>query len=205
MTLELPVLISAVTALSGLVKETTPLLDSIRSGFAAKNDKAKQDLSQHISRIESSLTQAGELARVTESYLQTHDNIVDLLSLSRRAEQFVKDDLGSLRDRTAIGYGGGWKLVDEMFSGIDRNRDAPRRVVLDRSEWYDAKDKTQIELLLHDFTSAYDSAAAYVSSRAPESLLPQLGIMTRKLQEVDSLLRETVYGSILPALQKLGT
>ena len=130
MALELNVLISAVGAISSLVKDTVVSVQAIRSGMMAKNEEAKEQLTESLKQIEQNLQHAGELSLAAESYFQTYENIVELLSLSRRAERFVKDNIDELRDRSDPNYNGDWRVLEAMFETIDSRRDAPQKVVL---------------------------------------------------------------------------
>ncbi|GEM_PF-2309125 len=203
MALELSALLTAVGAISSLVKETLPVIQTIRSGIMARNEKAKQQLTESLKQLQQNLQHTGELARMAEVYSRTHENVLELLWLCRRAERFLKDNLDECRDRNSANYAGNWKVLDAMFETIDSNRDSPRKAVMDRGEWYDESDKRQIELLLQQFTSAYERASVCVRTKVADDLLHELRGMTGPLQDAETLLRNTVYDEILRTLQKL--
>ncbi len=205
MPVELAALITAVSSVSTLVKEAAPIVESIRSGVMARNDEQKQKLAQKLELLEQNLQRAGQLSQVAESYFQTQENILELLALCRRAEVFLKDNLAESRDRSSADYTLNWKVLDGIFETIDSNREAPRKVVLDRSEWYDSSDKDKIELLLQQFTSSFERASTNVRNKLADDLLFELRGMTNHLQDVETLLRNSLYNKILRALQTLGT
>ena len=204
MALELNVLISAVGAISSLVKDTVVSVQAIRSGWMAKNDEAKEQLAESLKQLQESLQHAGELSLAAESYFQTYENIVELLSLSRRAERFLKDNMDELRDRRNPNYEGDWRVLEAMFETIDSRRDAPQKVVLDRAQWYDKDDKAQIELLLQQFTASYERASTHLRHKVADDLAYELQGTNRSLQDSYTLLRNTLYDKILRTLQKLG-
>ena len=75
---------------------------------------------------------------------------------------------------------------------------------MDRAEWYDEKDKTQIELLVQQFTSAYERAATHVRQKLAGGLSHELRGMTNALKDVETLLQDTIYRKTLSALKGLG-
>ncbi len=203
MAIELSALVTAVGAISALMKETVPVVQTIRSGFMARNKAAQEKLTQSLTELQRNLQHAGELARVAESYLKTHENILELRMLCSRAEAFLKENFEECRSSGSRNYAGSWNVLDTMFQTIDDTRDTPRKVIMDRAEWYDEKDKNQINGRLQDFSSAYQRAAASVELKAASKLSHELRGMTSTLQDVETLLRNTIYDTILRALQRL--
>lgn len=204
MVVELSTLLAAVGAVSSCIKEAVPIVQTIRSGVMARNKEAQEKLTKSLKELQQNLQHAGELAQRTEEYLRTHENILELQWLCRRAEGFLKDNLDDCRSRNSANYTGNWNVLDTMFQTIDTNREASRKVVMNRAEWYDERDKDQIEILLQQFTSAYDKAAAHVKHQVASDLLHELHSMTSALQDAETLLRNTIYNRILRTLQKLG-
>lgn len=204
MVLELSALIAAVEAVSLLVKGTVPVVRAIRSGVMARNEEAKRQLMQSLEQLQQNLQHAGELAQVAEGYFQTLENVLELRSLCGRTEGFLKDNLNECRNSDSANYAGNWRVLEAMFQTIDSNRDAPRKVVLARAEWYDERDRDQIGLLLQQFTAAYERAAAHARNKIADDLLYELRGMISPLQDSETLLRNTVYDKILRTLQKLG-
>lgn len=204
MVLELSALITAVEAVSLLIKGTAPIVRTIRSGMMARNEEAKKQLMQSLEGLQQNLEHVGELAQVAEGYLQTLENVLELRYLCGRVEGFLKDTLDECRSRDSANYVGNWRVLEAMFQIIDSSRDAPRKVVLDRAEWYDKSDKDKIELLLQQFTAAYERAAAHARNKIADDLLYELRGMISPLQDAETLLRNTVYDKILRTLQKLG-
>jgi len=205
MVLDLATLISAVGMINSLLKESLPLIQTIRSGMLARNDEAKQQLATKLNQLQQNIQHAGELARVAEEYSRTLENVLELLWLCRRAERFLNDNLDDCRKRNSGNYAGNWKVLEAIFETINSNSDTLRKVVMDRAKWYDEKDKAQIELLYGKFQSAYDRASTDVRNKVADELLYELRSMTGLLQEVETLLRDTVYDKILRTLQKLGS
>ena len=203
MALDLSVLLSSVGTITSLMEGSVKLVQTIRSGLVARNDEVKKQLTTSLTELKQNLEHARELARMAEVYSRTHENILELLWLCRRAERFLRDNLDDCRNRTCANYTGNWKVLDVIFETIDSNRDSPRKVVMDRAEWYDKDDKAQVELLLHQFTSHYDQASACVRNKVADDLLHELRDMTSPLQDAETLLRTTVYEKILMALQKM--
>jgi hypothetical protein len=204
MVVELSALLTAVGAVSSLMKEMMPIVQTIRPGFMARNKKTQEKLMKSLKELQQNLQHAGELAQRTEEYLRTHENILELQWLCRRAESFLKDNLDDCRSRTSANYAGNWNVLDTMFQTIGASRDAPQKVVMDLGEWYDEKDKNQIGLLLQQFTSAYDRAAAHVKHHVASDLLYELHSITSSLQDAEIVLRNTIYNRILKALKTLG-
>ena len=204
MAIELTALLGAVGAVSSLVKEAVPLVKAIRSGFMTKNQEAKDQLEKGLGALQKSLKDAGALAQVAESYFRTHENILELRSLCGRAQTFLEDNLNDCSNRTNAGYTGNWNVLNTMFQNIDANRDEPRKVVLDRAEWYDVEDKNQIELLLQQFNDAHTEATVQVRQKLAIELRSSLRRMTSALNDTESLLRSTIYDKILRGLQKIG-
>jgi len=204
MVVELSTLLTAVGAVSSCIKEAVPIVQTIHSGIIARNKKAQDKLMQRLKELQQNLQHVGELGQRTEDYLRTHENILELQWLCSRAESFLKDNLDDCRSRTSTNYAGNWNVLDTMFQTIDTNREASRKVVMDLAEWYDEKDRNQIELLLQQFTSAYDRAATHVRHQVPSDLLYELRGMTSALQDAETVLRNTIYNRILRALKTLG-
>ncbi|RMF29186.1 MAG: hypothetical protein D6759_14415 [Chloroflexi bacterium] len=205
MPLDLSTLLSSVGLLNSLVEETIPLVQTIRSGFRANNEEAKQHLSERLKQLQQNLQQAGQLARVAEAYLRTYEDVLELVWLCRRAERFLKGNLDNCRNRDNPDYLGCWNVLDAMFETIDSNRDTPRKAVMDRARWYDEEDKKQIEILFQQFTQAYERASVCVRTKVADDLLHELRGMTRSLQDAEALLQSTLYDKILRALQALGS
>lgn len=204
MVVELSALLSAVGAVTPLMRGMVPIVQTIRSGVMARNKEMKQQIMQSLEELQHNLQHAGELAQVVEGYFRTHENVLELRSLCSRAEDFLRDNLDECRSRQSANYTGNWNVLYTMFQTIDANRDVSRKVVMDRAEWYDGKDRDQIELLLQQFTSAYDRAETLVRQKSATDLLHELRSMTSALQDAETLLRNTIYDKILKALQKLG-
>jgi hypothetical protein len=206
MAIELSTLLTAAGSISPILKDMVPFVKTISSGiFFRRNEEAKRQLTEKLQEIQQHLRNAGNLAQVAEMYSRTHENVLELLWLCRRAERFLSDNLDDFRNRSNASYAGNWKVLDTLFETIDSSRDAPRKAVLDRGEWYDATDKAQVELKLQEFTSAYERASVGVRSKAADELLPELRGMTRPLLDAENLLRSTVYDKILRSLQRLSS
>lgn len=200
---EIVALIAAVEATIGLIKAAVPVVQEIRVGMFGQNKKAQEQLTKNLEELQSNLKQIGELAQITEGYFQTLENVLELQSICSRTEGFLKDTISECRNSESINYKGNWRVLDTLFQVIDSNREAPKKVILARAEWYDKKDKEQIELLLQQFNAAYERATISVRGYLADDLLYELRSMTSLLQDVITLLRNTVYNTILKALQKL--
>ncbi len=204
MALEIAALLTAVGTINSLTKQTVDIVQTIRSGMMARNDEAKQKLEDSLKQIQDNLKLTGKLAQAAEAYARTLEDVLELLALCRRADDVLKENLESCRDRNHPNYASTWRVLDEIFRNIDNNRDTARKVIAGRQEWYDQQDKIQIEDRLNQFNQAYSSALADVRVKSADELSRDLRGMNGNLQDTELFLRSTVYDKILRTLQDLG-
>jgi hypothetical protein len=204
MALEIAALLTAVGTINTLTKQTVEIVQTIRSGMMARNDDTKQKLDTVLKQIQENLKLTGKLAQAAEAYARTLEDVLELLSVCRRADDILKENLDSCRDRNHPNYASTWRVLDEIFRTIDTSRDTARKVISGRQEWYDQQDKIQIEDRLNQFTQAYTTAVADVRMRSADELVRDLRSMNGNLQDTELFLRSTVYDKILRALQDLG-
>lgn len=205
MSLELGLILEAVGGVGGLVKQALSIAETVRTDLLGgnKNKETKQKLTEQLQKLEDNVRQTGQLAVYLEGYLQTHENVLELLALCLQTRRFLEANAEACRNRDHAAYPGNWSVIGAWFEIVDSRRDAPRKVVQDRAEWYDVKDKAQIEAFLQQFTSAYDRASVSVRTRVASDLLHELSDMIRPLQETDTALRTTIFDQILKTLQGL--
>ncbi len=204
MAVTVEVLVAAVGAISTFVKEAGPIVNTIRSGFMARNKEAQMQLAQKLQELQHNLQLVGELTQVVETYFETHENVLELLSHCSRAQEFLKENIEECRNKDTGNYSGNWKILDIIFQNMKRSDKAANKVILDRAKWYDQQDKDQIELLLQQYTAHYGRGEASVRHKVADDVLHELRGMTNALEDTEALLRNTIYGKILKALQSLG-
>lgn len=202
MPLELAALLAAIQTSRAIVREGAVLVETIRS-FSRRNEKVRDELTAKLQSIEQQLASIGKVAEVAESYLKTYDNIGDLLSTSEELIQFVKDSGPDLGDSRNASYARDWERIASVYRRIGEDSDAPQKVMLDRAQWYDERDKIQIAGKLRDFSSAYDRAKGFVEGRKMEGVKSELEQMILPLNQAHTLLSSTLYEQILPSLQHL--
>jgi hypothetical protein len=203
---ELIALLGAVGEAVRLVKDTAQAVGEIRSGRfnKADNEEAKRKLEAALGELQTRLAQVGELARVAQEYGRTHREVIELLSLTRRAEQVLSDGRPLLESPTNAGYEGTWKLVDALFLTIEANGDIARLVAMDRARWYSERDKGQIQASVDQYRSAYLEARRYVRTKSVREALHEVRDMASALQDAESALKST-SDEILSTLQTLDT
>jgi len=201
---EVSAILASAGALTAAIKAAAPLVQSMSSGIFAQNKKAKQQLVERLDEAQKLLRQTGELAAVAADYCRTHEDVLQLLWRCREAEQCLKDNLDACRDRQSMDYAGKWQLLEAMFQNIDRDADVPRKVMMDRAAWYQIEDRTQIPMLLQQFTGAYNRALGCIHAGNVDVLGREISDMVGRLQEVETGLRITLYDRILEELKRLG-
>lgn len=204
MAIELALAIEAVRAVSSLVTSSADAARGIRSGFRAKNEEARRELETKLAELGRALDHAGKLAHAAEAYSRTLENIVALLQACKRVQDFVQANLEDLSESSRGDYDADWRVIDAMFDAIRENQSVPRAVLLDRAEWYDKDDKNQIELRLGDFSGAFRDASKSARNRFVRDLENELRGMISPLEDVEFLLRATVYDKILRTLEEIG-
>jgi hypothetical protein len=204
MAIELALAIEAVRAVSSLVTSSADAAKSIRSGFRARNEEARRELETRLAELGRALDHAGALARAAEAYSRTLENIVSLLQACGRVRDFLQANLEDLSESSGADYHADWRVVDAMFDAIRENQSVPRAVLLDRAEWYDQEDKDKIELRLSDFNGAFRDASKSARNRFVRDLENELRGMISPLEDVEFLLRATVYDKILRTLEEIG-
>ena len=203
MPVELAAAIAAVEGVSSLVKASSELVARIGEGFFRRENGAKRELQEKLAELEESLDHGSDLARVAGAYLRVHEKVATLLHLCKRTDAVLRATVDDLEDDRSPAYDAAWRVMQTLFESIGDNRDVPRSVLLDRAEWYDVQDKAQIELRLNDFSFAYAAAADSVRSKLVRDARRDLETMVRSLEDVETLLRTTVYDKILRALEAL--
>jgi hypothetical protein len=203
MAFELTVLLGAIASVRALVHEGTALVDSIHKGMGGRNEAAKEKLAGNLRELEDRLKGIGKVAEVAESYFRTQENVAALLSIAQRLSQFIDDNSLALDQYAHPDSKGSWHIVNLVYRQLGEASDAPQKVLLDRSEWYDDRDKAQIAGKLKDFSAAYDRAKGYVDSKQRQAVQNELEQMIRPLGETSRLLSSTLYDEILRNLQSL--
>lgn len=204
MAVEIAALIAAARGVSELLEQSKPLVAAIKDGFGGGNKAAKEELAKKLDELQTNLRAAGELARMGEAYTRTQDEIRNLLWDCERAKAFLAENIDDCNNRESPKYESCWRLLDSIFESIDKKRDPIRRTLDDRSLFYDAQDKAQIEQRLTDFALAYASIQESVRHRAAMDVRDRLATMIGYLDDVSDKLDDTMYDKILDSLQKLG-
>jgi hypothetical protein len=201
--MELIALLGAAKGVTELVKTGDELLERIQSSFLTKNDAAKQELRRRFAEIESRLKDVGSVSRVTELYFEAYENVSRLYLLSSKADAFIDANLPHLRNRNSPTYAGDWKLLEEMFDAIDRDRGKAKEVSMDVARWYSEADARSLTDKFNRFTSSYDSATSHLQTKKPVDIRPHVRTMTQELANVQVQLRNTI-DTILNDLQQIG-
>jgi hypothetical protein len=203
MVLEATALAAAIKGSADLVREALSLAETIRSGLRADNEKAKKELTDRLAALEQVLPHVSALAAMTERYVRLHEDLVGLLSSTQRAQHLLVDSLEDFNDSKNPRYAGSWRVMETLFSEIDAERGPIQEATYNRTEWSGQRDRDQVEPLLAQFETAYQTAAQAVRYRASSDVRANLEQMVRPMQTAESLIRNTLYGDILPALQEL--
>lgn len=203
MAIEIAALVGAVGGISKLVEESVSLVNAVRSGFGTNNKQAKQDLTRAVSDLQSRLRAVGALARMADTYLDVHDSLLRLLSSCERLSQFLRENRDDASNWKSSNYTGDWRVVDTLMQEITNGNEVPRRVLLDRAEWFDADDKAKIQTKLNDFTEKFNKATVHANGKQVDGLSAQLEDMVGQLRDADILVKDTVDHKILGTLSAL--
>lgn len=202
---ELSTLLATVGTSVALVKDALPLIETIRSGWRAQNDAVKQQLTAKVEQLGRAIHDTGALAHVIENYLQNLENIKELLFLCKRMEHLMDENIKALRNRMDPHYQSTWRTLDLLMENLDRERSTSRKAFLDRIPWYDDQDRHQMDLLLGQFSQAFERASAHRETRAVDNLLHRIRALTSTLLDAEALLKHTIYEKGLKTLQSLQT
>lgn len=202
--LDVLTLIGAAKGVTELAKEAVDLAGKIRSGLRADNEEAKAELAEKLAELQRSLSDSGKLAEVAERYMRIHQDIRQLLDEVERAQHLVGDNLDEFRNASSARHAAGWRVLETMFSTIDGVRHPVHEAVFNRIDWVDERDKEQIQPQLLEFDSSYRAAEQALRLRGASEVRNALDLMVRPLQKAETLVRSSLYGEILPALQSVG-
>lgn len=203
MAVEIAALVGAVGGITKLVEESVSLINAVRSGFRTDNKQAKEDLSRAVSDLKSRLRAVGVLARTAETYLDVHESLLRLLSSCERLSQFLRENRDDASNWKSSNYAGDWRVIDTLVQEITNGNEVPRRVLLDRAEWFDADDKAKIQIKLNDFTEKFNKATVHANAKQVDGLSAQLEDMVGQLRDADILVKDTVDHKILGTLAAL--
>jgi hypothetical protein len=205
MVMELALILESIAGIGKILQVTKATIEKLKPGvFGSKNvAEVKQDLTDKIHDLEKSLEHIGQSARFAEAYLEAHENIAELLSQCVRAEEFFKDHMRSLDNLISPDFSSQWQLAQLLWQAIRSNSDTPKRTLMDRQEWYDARDREQIGTKLKDFMSAFERGSGGLEAQRAGGVLSELQNMHRSLEDVNTALRDTLYRKILASLKDL--
>ena len=116
----------------------------------------------------------------------------------------MQDNRAELSADSNPAYQADWRLVDALFDGVRQGQSVPRSVLLDRAEWYDADDKAKIELRLNEFNGAFQVVSKSVQRRFASDVESEIARLIGPLEDVELLLRSTMYDKILDSLGRVG-
>jgi hypothetical protein len=204
MVVELATLTAGVQATTELVKQAVGLAGAIRSGFRADNGAAKKALDDKLRELEQSIAHVGDLARMAERYVRSHEDVIELLGATQRAQRLLADATAEFSDSGNARYEANWRVMDTVFSEIDAGRRPVVEATNNRIAWFSERDRNQIEPRLAEFDAALQGTAQSVRYKASSDVRMGIEQMLRPLQTVEGLLRNTLFTEILPALQSLG-
>jgi hypothetical protein len=195
-------LVTAATRVPKLLEVSADAIGKIRSGWRVENDEAKRELEGALAELRANLNAAGKLAEIGEEYTRVHEEVLELLWDCERARTFLDGNPDHFAPRSPS-YAGNWKVIDVIFDSIAKKRDPVRRELTRRSHWYDQQDQSQVPEALNRFEGAYNRAHASVEGKRASAAERELGVMITELEQVEQLLRETMYGKIFPSLRTL--
>jgi hypothetical protein len=203
MPIELAAMLAGAAAVSGLVDSTLKLVDSIRSRFSGSNNEAKDKLEAELEKLRQGVGSVGQLAESADSYLEALEEIrhlqVDVLLL----DQYLANNGDPLRNHLSPLHEASWRAVEQLVDVIDRDRDLPTQVHLNRKDWFDVADDQMLGSRLNDVNAAYGLLAERVKTRRYADVGSALEALQKPLREIDVLLRGTLADRILAGLKQL--
>jgi hypothetical protein len=196
--------LGAVVAAKGVVQGIGAVVDALKGGVFGGNAKEKrEELAARVEELRTALANVTKLGRIGDAYVRSHEDVLGLLALVRRAEQFLNDASDALEVKSRDGYQVSWRILDTVFDGM--NTDLVRRVRNDRQEFFDREDQVKIEGWIDQFSEANTKAAIHLQTRSSVELRHDVDDMKANLENVESLLRSTVHDRILRAFQDVGS
>jgi hypothetical protein len=203
MAIELAALLAGVQTISGIVDGSLKIVDSIGQRFSRANADAKQRLQGQISDLRHNLANAGTLALAASAYLEALEQIrhlsVDVLLL----QEYLDHNQDGLRNHMSPIYDRAWQAVSQFVGAIDRDRDLPTQVRLNRRQWFDKADDEMIGSRLNDVNDGYTALEERVKNRHFDDVRTGLDRLQKPLRETDVLLHNTIADTILPSLANL--
>ena len=201
--IDLVTLLASVGTLRKLVHEVSGLAGDIRGGMFGNADRVKDELAGKVQELDETMKQVGQLATVARAYLATHNNVVETLSLTRRAERVLRESMDDLRTGQGAVAEAAWRLVESIFDSIDESRDTAIKVMYDRQSWYDPQDRAQLDALFNESTLSFERARTGVRNRYAGDLNFHVQAMADQLLKAETLLRSTIDEKILATSQGL--
>lgn len=191
---------AAITAkeLTGALRSA---IDNLRDGLGGNAKEKKAQLTAQVAELEGKLAQVGELASIGEAYARSHEDILDLLFLCRRAQRVLVESARECEDPESPGHDAAWRVLDTLFDAMDL--DVVQRVATERQDWYDDGDRVRIDGWLRDFGAAFARRGTSLRVRSAAELRSDVESMRKALSETESLLKSTLYDRILRPLARM--
>lgn len=205
MVMEIAALGAAIAGTTELIKQTSALAQTIKSGFGSNNDAAKQEIDEKLGELRENFAKVATLAGMAERYVRTHEDLVGILGTTQRASRLVVDDLEAFSDSSNPRYTANWRVLDAVFSDIDASRRPIQEALNNRIGWFSQRDRDQVPPLLAEFEASFRMSSQAVRLKASSDVRNGIEQMTRPLQTAETLVRNTLFDDILSALEALGS
>lgn len=203
MPIELAAMLAGAAAISGIVDSSMKVVDSIRGRFAGSNNEAKEKLQAELNELSHNLGAIGKLAESADSYLEALEQIRHLEVDALLLDQYLGFYSDALRNFMSATHESSWKAVEQLVDAIDRDRDLPTQVHLNRKDWFDVADDQMLGSRLNDVNSAYVALVERVKTRGYPEVVSALDGLQKTLREIELLLRGTLADRILAGLKQV--
>lgn len=181
-----------ITAVSGLGPLVTSLGDVI--GRLVQSRKAKDDdietLEKAIDSLQDSLRNVRTLADALEDYSALRLDIAQVIGLSTRLRDYVRQFQPDLRQGEASPA---WQAVELLMDSLgETKRDAFRelRNKMDQGR-VDSEDSGRLKEAIDNFGESYTKVVGFVETRTPAGLIGELSNMKRCSERMQDRLGKT--------------
>lgn len=202
MPIELVALLAGAKALPGIVDACATAAASIRGRFGA-NDRAKQALEAQLDDLRASLASVGALAEAGDAYIDALDQLRHLEHDVLLLDQYVSYNVGALQNHRSPTHDGAWQAVGQLVGAIDRDRDLPLQVHLNRKDWFDAADDQMLGSRLNEVNIAYSVLDERSRARRFGDVRSAIEALKKPITETTILLRGTLTERIVAGLRDL--
>lgn len=202
--LDLIALAAAVPQVAKGLAATVEKVREVKDGFGGKNAAAKEELNTKLTDLQTQLGNARKLATSAIEYSHTREDFAKLQALCTRIDSYLTENADECRNRAGAHFNSHWEFLRSMFGDLDVARGPSLDMIHNRAEYYDNRDRDQVEIYLGKFEEAFNEARANVKSQDANELLRQTGEMSDAMRHGDRVIRDTLYDTILSSLTGLG-